>query len=148
MRLKIYMEKFLKNQNKENQNKDILGSKNEIDIDANEVVGNYAENLRKALREQKIKKTDPHFEDIDPNKLTNDDLIIFDKFQKNTLTDKEFSEYQGGLKNYFRLQRQLKKEKFNALKDSRSNFSAMIVNKIMAKRAEEMLKERKFKKAA
>lgn len=117
-------------------------------VDADEIAKKYAENIREALRGQKTKKTDIHFEDINPDDLTNEDLIIFDKFRINALTEKEFNMYRENLGNYFRLQRQIKKEKFNALKDSRSNFSAMIANKIMVKKAEEMLMERKFKKAA
>ncbi|MBI5306360.1 hypothetical protein HZB04_02140 [Candidatus Wolfebacteria bacterium] len=139
------MEKFLKNEN-ERQVENIFESGDEVNVD--EIAENYAKNLREILREQKTNKTDPHLENIDPDELTNNALIIFDKFRKNALMDKEFSEYRRNLGNYFRLQRQLKKDKFNTLKDSRSNFSAMIANKIMAKRAEEMLRERKFKKAA
>lgn len=138
------MEKFP--QNIEKQVENIPKSETRIDVD--KIAKNYAESVRETLREQKMKKADNHFENIDLDDLTDEDLIIFDKLQKGNLTEEEFNDYRKSLNPYFRQERQLKGDKYNSLKDSRSNFSAMIANKIMSKKVEEMLKERKFKKAA
>ncbi len=96
--------------------------------------------LREELKEQKEKCADSHFVKINPNELTCEDLIIYDKFKKNDLSDLEFKTYRECLQEYFDEQKKQKNEKkkeFNIFKDSRSNFSAMILNKIIDKNYKE-----------
>ena len=105
--------------------------KEKVGVNLDKIADDYAKKLRDSLRTQKNAKTDNHFENINPDELTNDDLIIFDKFQKNILADNEFKKYREKLDQYFTSQRQKKGKDFDFFKDSRSNFSAMILNQII-----------------
>lgn len=98
-----------------------------------EIARNYAETIRDYLQTKKEKEADIHFKDINPKELTFDDLMIFDKYQKNTLTKMEFKSYRERLQDYFNGQKKLKGKDFDYFKDSRSNFFALIQSQIIAK---------------
>jgi hypothetical protein len=71
-------------------------------------------------REEMIKKNnggkyDPHFDFVEPDKLIEEDLIIFDKFLKKILTKKEFSYYKP----------------LGGLGDARLEFKAWLGNKVL-----------------
>ena len=115
--------------------------KPEVDID--EIAKEYAEKVRDYLRQLKDKKADVHFNDINIDELTHDDLIIADKFRKGILSNIEFQEYCKGLKPYFDLK--IKEEKnFKIFKDSRANLEGWIGNKLMVLTA----KTEKIKRAS
>lgn len=111
-----------------------------------EIAGKYAHELRNELaalkkREEEFDRDFPenlsenesenHLKKINIGDLTHEDLIIFDKFKKNTLTDSEFKDYQNRINEYINLQRGIKKESFKPFADSRENFAAFILNKMI-----------------
>ena len=105
----------------------------------------HLEELRDFLYEQKEKRKDPHFDFIDVDKLTDGDLMIFDKLKKHNLTNKEFEEYRNHIKNYINEQENQKGNNFKPQDDSRSNFEAMISNKMVE---EEYFRRHPEKRAA
>ncbi len=102
-----------------------------FEIDSDKIAKEYAEKVRECLRDLKNKNADIHFESIDPDELTYDDLMIADKFQKGNLSKKEFNEYRERLQSYIDLAKRDNGENFNLLKDSRVNLSAWILNKMI-----------------
>lgn len=89
---------------------------NELDLD--EVVKRYAEKLRAEIYELKEKEADPHLKNINPEDLTYEDIMIYDKAKKYKLDKYEFQTYTEGLKIYFDEQRAKKmKEKVDELKN-------------------------------
>lgn len=81
-------------------------------------------------KKEEGKYADPHYDHISTAELTEADLKIFEKFQKDELTIDEFDEYRKG---------------FNSEStESSKYFSAWLANKLSAKMMEEELK--KFKK--
>lgn len=95
------------------------------------------EELRSEILELKDKNLDIHLSRINPDDLTEEDLIIFDKAKKYNLSKEEFKTYKEKLKDYFVEQKRIT-GKFDPLSDSRSNFAAMITNMIISE--EEVLK--------
>ena len=87
--------------------------------------------MRERLRDLKNKNADIHFESINPDELTYDDLMIADKFQKGNLSKKEFNEYRERLQSYIDLTKRDNGENLNLLEDSRVNLSAWILNKMI-----------------
>jgi hypothetical protein len=84
----------------------------------------YFESLRHQVelikKEEMMKKDngekyDPHFDFVEPNKLTEEDLIIFDKFLKKILTKEEFAYYKP----------------LGGLGDSRAEFKYWLSNKVL-----------------
>ena len=102
-----------------------------FEIDSDKIAKEYAEKVRERLRDLKNKNADIHFESINPDELTYDDLMIADKFQKGNLSKKEFNEYRERLQSYIDLAKRDNGENFNLLKDSRVNLSAWILNKMI-----------------
>lgn len=77
--------------------------------------------LKQAYLERKEKggKYNPHFEIIDPDKLTDVDLGVFEKFIEETLTEKEFRDYLTSFEN-------MKDQE----SDPRFNFKAWMANQL------------------
>lgn len=103
-----------------------------ISVDLDEVARKYAEELRMEIKELKDHELDLHLKNINPEELTYDDLMIFDKAKKYKLAEQDFREYSERLKEYFKEQKKTKEEHFDVIKDTRSNFSAMIRNMLIA----------------
>ena len=102
-----------------------------FEIDSDKIAKEYAEKVRERLRDLKNKNADIHFESINPDELTYDDLMIADKFQKGNLSKKEFNEYRERLQSYIDLTKRDNGENLNLLEDSRVNLSAWILNKMI-----------------
>ena len=102
------------------------------DINFDEVAKKYAEDLRVEIRELKDRELDLHFKNINPEELTYDDLIIFDRAKKYNLTEKDLKDYSEKLRDYFKEQRKIKGDQFDMIKDTRSNFVAMIRNMLLS----------------
>lgn len=100
----------------------------EMDV-VDEIAKEYAEKVRDYLRQLKDKKENAHFDDINIDELTHDDLIIADKFRRGILSNVEFQEYCKGLKPYFDLKRKEEKD-FKIFKDSRANLEGWIGNQL------------------
>ena len=91
-----------------------------------EQVNEELEELRREIAE--LKKTEslknerrnPHFDDIDPAELKKEDLEIYKKIKKKTLTKEEFQKY---LSNFKR-----RENFFTGAGDSRLNFAGLLVN--------------------
>jgi hypothetical protein len=49
-------------------------------------------------KKEKKQEYNPHFEEIDPIDLLNQDLTIYRKFKEKSLAKEEFMEYQSGFK--------------------------------------------------
>jgi hypothetical protein len=100
-------------------------------ISPEEIAKQYAEGIRTKLLEIKSNKIDAHFKDINPEELTFEDLMIYDKVSKGNLYDheKEFKEYVGKLNEYFLDQKKLKGNNIDQSDDSRMNFLAFLRNK-------------------
>lgn len=103
-----------------------------INVDLDEVVRKYAEELRMEIKELKDRELDLHLKNINPEELTYDDLMIFDKAKKYKLTEQDFREYSERLREYFKEQKERREGHFDVIKDTRSNFSAMIRNMLIA----------------
>lgn len=86
-------------------------SRNETDIDLDSVAKEYAEKLRLEIFELKEKQADPHLKNINPDELTYEDLMIYDKAKKFNLKDYEYKSYEEGLKQYFKEQVNLERKK-------------------------------------
>ncbi len=112
-------------------------NRNENYINTDEIARGYMEKLRSEILEFKNKNLDIHLSHINPDDLTEEDLIIFDKAKKYNLSKEEFKTYKEKLKDYFVEQKRIT-GKFDPLSDSRSNFAAMITNMIISE--EEVLK--------
>lgn len=112
-------------------------SRNKDYINTDEIARKYMEELRSEILEFKNKNLDIHLSRINPDDLTVEDLIIFDKAKKYNLSKEEFKTYKEKLKDYFVEQKRIT-GKFDPLSDSRSNFAAMITNMIISE--EEVLK--------
>lgn len=103
-----------------------------VDLDLDEVARKYAEGLRMEIKELKDRELDLHLKNINPEELTYDDLMIFDKAKKYKLAEQDFREYSERLKEYFKEQKERREGHFDVIKDTRSNFSAMIRNMLIA----------------
>ncbi len=120
----------------------------ETEIDLDEIAKKYAEEVRNSLIEQKEKKTDIHLSKINPEELTYDDLIIYDKFAKGALEESELKEYRDRMHEYFEKRKEEENKKgadfnfLNIANDSRSNFEAMIWNQFQGKKFDEKLAQR------
>lgn len=106
-------------------------------INTDEIAREYMEKLRSEILEFKNKNLDIHLSHINPDDLTVEDLVIFDKAKKYNLSKEEFKTYKEKLKDYFIEQKRIT-GKFDMFSDSRSNFAAMITNMIISE--EEVLK--------
>lgn len=107
------------------------------EIDADRIAKEYAETVRDYLRGLKNQKADIHFESIDPDELTYDDLMIADKFTKNDLSEKEFKKYRERLQAYIDSAKEESGDKVNVLENSRVNLSAWILNKMIISKFKE-----------
>lgn len=85
--------------------------KNKTEIDLDNVVKEYAEKLRLEIFELKEKQADPHLEKINPDELTYEDLMIYDKTKKYDLKEHEYKSYEEGLRQYFKEQVNLERKK-------------------------------------
>lgn len=86
------------------------------------------EKVRAKLWKLKKGNKDAHLEDINPDELTGEDLVIADKFMEGKLSESEFDDYSKDLKFYFSEQRE-KLGNFDEFHDSRANLKAWISNK-------------------
>ncbi len=95
--------------------------KSEIDLFREEI-----ENIRKREMEKKEQeeKYDPHFDDIKPEELTEEDRVIYEKFKDDSMIFKEFSDYQQ------RVLSEADARRVSGAKESRVNFCAWITNRI------------------
>lgn len=83
---------------------------------------------------------DPHFDRIDVNYLTNEDLEVYKKFQEGDLLKEEFLNYKENIKNELR-------GIYNTLEgQSRHDFQAWLSNKILALEFERLLKKKEEEK--
>jgi hypothetical protein len=113
-------------------------------IKPEDIAKQYAENLRERLRTQKEQSSDIHLEDINVDKITYQELMMYDKLLKGNLSEKEIDDYRKNvLHKYFDEQEREMGSRFDVRKDSRSNFSSMLLNKIIS----ESLNKRKEKVA-
>ncbi|MFH0820094.1 MAG: hypothetical protein V1892_03605 [bacterium] len=85
-------------------------SREEKEIDTDEIVKESIENLRKDLQQEKEKGADSHWKGINVPELTMEDLMIYDKWKKGTLVPQEFNSYSERLRQYFKEQKQQKAE--------------------------------------
>lgn len=93
-----------------------------INIDLDEVARKYAEELRMEIKELKDRELDIHLKNINPEELTYDDLMIFDKAKKYKLTERDFREYSERLREYFKeADASKKKEAVEKLKEKLKN---------------------------
>lgn len=93
-----------------------------IGIDLDEVARKYAEGLLMEIKELKDRKLDLHLKNINPEELTYDDLMIFDKAKKYKLTERDFREYSERLREYFKeVDASEKKEMVEKLKEKFKN---------------------------
>lgn len=67
-------------------------------IDPDEIARQYAEKLRAEIIELKEKEIDPHLKNINPEELTYEDLMMYDKAKKYDLTEKECREYMNRMR--------------------------------------------------
>jgi len=130
----------------ENLEKNTTKEYTKANVDLDDLAKNYAEKVRQSIIDIKNKEDDPHLDYINPSELNHDDLIIFDKFQKGILTELELKDYRNRMDSYFELQRKNKEKDFILHKDGRSNFLAMISNKLISQIFEKRLHEIKLKK--
>ncbi len=103
-----------------------------VNIDLDEVARKYAEELRIEIKELKDCELDLHFKNINPEELTYDDLMIFDRAKKYNLTEQDLKEYSERLKEYFKEQKKTKGDQFDVIRDTRSNFIAMVRNMLLS----------------
>ena len=75
------------------------------DINFDEVAKKYAEELRMEIKELKNRELDLHFKNINPEELTYDDLMIFDRAKKYNLTEQDLKNYSERLGEYFKEQK-------------------------------------------
>lgn len=117
-----------------NKNMENLEPKREesVNIDLDEVARKYAEELRIEIKELKDCELDLHFKNINPEELTYDDLMIFDRAKKYNLTEQDLKEYSERLKEYFKEQKKTKGDQFDVIRDTRSNFIAMVRNMLLS----------------
>lgn len=91
-----------------------------------EMSGYKKEEMRKKAEFEKRgsqgERYDPHFDDINPEHLTEDDMAVWEKTKNKTLTRKELQEYLG------RMSGELKSAE-PQVKKSRGTFYAFIANK-------------------
>ncbi len=85
--------------------------KNKAEIDLDDIAKEYAEKLRSEIFELKEKQADPHLENINPDELTYEDLVIYDKAKKYNLKEHEYKSYEKGLRQYFKEQVNLERKK-------------------------------------
>jgi len=110
---------------------DLIKDSSEIKEDLAENNKSYLDELRSEITELKEKNLDPHCKLINPQQLTDEDLMVFDKFKKGELQEGDFENYRRNLQLYFYSQKEALGEQFSSLKDSRSNFLAMLLNKVI-----------------
>ena len=79
----------------------------------------------------KNENKNPHLQDINPDSLNYDDLILADKLRKGTLTNEEFEEYQKSLKPYYEEVRKQNPKADHDSHNTRSNFIAWVGNIMM-----------------
>ncbi len=127
---------------------DEAGRSQERGVDLDEISMEYAEKIREFLAEEKKNKTDIHLSKINPEELTYEDLMIYDKFIKGSLKEEELKEYRFRLQNYFN---KLKEEKekngetynfLNIADHSRSNIMAMVWHRFECRKINEKLAKR------
>ncbi|PIR44006.1 hypothetical protein COV23_02200 [Candidatus Wolfebacteria bacterium CG10_big_fil_rev_8_21_14_0_10_31_9] len=78
-----------------------IKEKQALEIDANKITQQAADNLREKFKEMKDINSDPHMKYIEPSKLTYDDLMIFGKALNHELSSKEFEEYSNRIYGIF-----------------------------------------------
>ena len=105
-------------------------------FDAEQLAKEYAENVRKKIAEEKENQSDIHLSKINPDELTYQDLMIYDKFTKGNLNEEDLVPYCEDLRKHFDSQKEKLGDKFDYLSDSRANFLAMLRNKIISRRLE------------
>lgn len=130
--VKISRCRIIKLKNNNMENLEPQREEKNIGVDLDEVARKYAEGLRMEIKELKDRELDLHLKNINPEELTYDDLMIFDKAKKYKLTERDFREYSERLREYFKEQKKIREGHFDVIKDTRSNFSAMIRNMMIA----------------
>jgi len=80
--------------------------------------------FKEEIKEIKKKEYDPHFDDINPEELTGEDKIIYEKFKDGSMTFKDFSDYRQNIIS------DVERRGVEGLTDSRNNFFAWITNQI------------------
>jgi len=109
----------------------------------------YAEKIREFLAREKANKADIHLSRINPDELTNDDLMVYDKFVKGSLKEEELKEYRARLHDYFNKIKEEKEkngETYNFLdivNNSSSNMMAMIWHQFECWKIHEKLNKKK-----
>ena len=101
------------------------------------------EELAKWLEEN---KEDPHIKDISVYNLTPEDLRVFDKFQKGTLSEKELADHNKKISEEFEKSRMDKKKENEEayrkyLGNSRVEFGALLKSKMLVQMAKLRLKQ-------
>lgn len=77
-------------------------------------------------RGRKGKAYDPHFDEIDPQDLTSEDLELYEKFKKGKLSFEEMKVYQD------RISKEIIDDFESPINKSRINFQAYLANKLLA----------------
>ena len=95
--------------------------KNGIDLFKAEISEIKKQEMEKKAQGEKY---DPHFENINPKELKEEDKIIYEKFRDGSMNFKEFSAYQQNIVA------DGTERKVQGFKDSRRMFYAWICNKI------------------
>lgn len=100
------------------------GLRNEIE----EIRENEMANKKSWLARGKTGEAyNPHFDDIDPQYLNEEDLIIYKKFKEDTLSFEEMREYQNKMTG------EEAGDFVNPVNKSRNNFQAYLANKLLAR---------------
>jgi hypothetical protein len=121
------------------------------EINPVEIAKQYAEKIRQRLADFKENGMDRHFEGINPNELTMEDLMAVDKLTKGELDEKSeaFKRYHDDVSTYLRkyaeeFKKDARDPNFNTSKinDSRENLRAWIINKLVDRKLEQKHPER------
>lgn len=105
--------------------------KGEKVVDFQKIAKEYSESIRNVIKEYKEKSVDIHFQNINPDELTEYDLAVADKFLKGNLTEEDFEKYKKEVSDYCRKKQENEKH-FDEFVDSRANLRAWISNKILS----------------
>lgn len=101
------------------------GLRNEIE----EIRENEMANKKSWLARGKTGEAyDPHFDDIDPQYLKEEDLMIYKKFKEDTLSFEEMREYQDKM-----TEEAGGSDFINPINRSRNNFQAYLANKLLVR---------------
>jgi len=92
---------------------------------------NHIEQLRSEISKLKERGLDIHLTKIDPNELTDYDLMIFEKAKKYDLTKEDMQAYAKELRECTDKKKKIMGDQFKATEDSRCNFFAMLKNMLM-----------------